>query len=100
MLKLSLGIYFERQSKGHHFEVLTRSQIEAADILTLSKQYVLVTEKLHPASKALRIMAELVVGVAEARPKGFSNLSPHISTLTSTSSIGVKNLGSSGSDGT
>ena len=30
-------------------------------------------------SKALRIMAEQVVGVAEARPKGFSNLRPHIS---------------------
>ena len=77
--------------------MLTR-QIEMADILTLSKQYVAVTVKLHPASKALRIMAELVVGVAEAKPKGFSNLRPHISTLTS---IGVKNFqGSSGPDGT
>ncbi len=45
-------------------------------------------------------MAELVVGVAEARPKGFSNLSPHISTLMSTRSTGVKNLGREGSGGT
>ena len=63
----------------------------------MSKYYVLVTAKFHPASKALHIIAELVVGVAEARPNGFSNLRPHISTLTSTSSIGVKNFGSSGS---
>ena len=68
--------------------------------LTLSRANVLVRAKLHPASKARRIMAELVVGVAEARPKGFWNLRPHISTLTSTRSTGVKNLGRAGLSGT
>ena len=64
---------------------------------TLSREKVLVTAKLHPASNARRIIAELVVGVAEARPNGFSNLRPHISTLMSTRSTGVKNFGSWGS---
>ena len=63
---------------------------------TLSREKVLVTAKDHPASNALRIMAELVVGVAEASPKGFSNLSPAISTLMSTRSTGVKKFGSLG----
>ena len=45
-------------------------------------------------------MAALVAGVAEARPKGFLNLSPHISTETSTRSTGVKKLGSWGVSGT
>ena len=45
-------------------------------------------------------MAALVAGVAEARPKGFLNLSPHISTETSTRSTGVKKLGSWGASGT
>ena len=53
-----------------------------------------MTAKLHPASKDLLIIAELVVGVAEARPNGFSNFSPHTSMLRSTRSTGVKNLGS------
>ena len=56
---------------------------------TLSREKVLVTAKLHPASNARRIMAELVVGVADARPNGFSNLRPHISMLMSTKSTGV-----------
>ena len=60
---------------------------------------VLVTAKLHPASNARLIMADEVVGVAEASPKGFSNLSPATSTKTSTWSTGVKNLGSWGSGG-
>ena len=49
----------------------------------------MVTAKLHPASNALLIMAELVVGVAEARPNGFSNRRPTISMLRSTRSTGV-----------
>ena len=44
---------------------------------TLSREYVLVTAKLHLSSNALLIMALLVQGVAEARPNGFSNLRPH-----------------------
>ena len=67
--------------------------------LTLSRENVLVTAKLHPASNARRIIAELVVGVAEAKPNGFSNLSPHISTLMSTKSMGVKNFGNWGTSG-
>lgn len=39
--------------------------------------------------KALRIIDELVVGVALARPKGFANFNPAISTLMSTRSMGV-----------
>ena len=57
--------------------------------LTLSKLNVLVTAKLHPASNALLIMAELVVGVAEARPNGFSKWRPAVSTLMFTRSTGV-----------
>ena len=64
--------------------------------VTLSRAKVLVTAKDHPASKALRIMAALVVGVAEARPNGFLNLSPHISTDTSTLSMGVQKSGREG----
>ena len=45
-------------------------------------------------------MALVVVGGALANPNGFGNLSPQISTLTSTLSIAVKNLGSCGSAGT
>jgi hypothetical protein len=45
-------------------------------------------------------MALVVVGGAEARPNGFSNLRPHISTVRSTWSMGVKNLGSWTSAGT
>lgn len=48
-----------------------------------------MTAKPHPASKALRIIEELVAGVALAMPKGFGNFSPAISTLMSTKSIGV-----------
>lgn len=69
-------------------------------VLTLSRVKVLVTAKLQPASKALRIMAALVVGVAEARPKGFSNFNPATSTLRSTRSTGEKKFGRHGSGGT
>jgi len=55
----------------------------------LSRENVLVTAKPHPASKALRIIEELVAGVALAMPKGFGNFSPAINTLMSTKSIGV-----------
>ena len=74
----------------HHNRVYKNS------LLTLSREKVLVTANAHPASNALLIMAELVVGVAEASPKGFSNLSPTISTLMSTRSTGVKKFGSLG----
>lgn len=63
---------------------------------TLSKEKVFVTAKAQPASKARRIIALLVQGGAEARPKGFSNLMPHMSTLKSTSSMTVWNLGNCG----
>ena len=69
-------------------------------VYTLSKTKVFVTAKLHPASKALRIIGELVVGVAEASPNGFSNFNPAHSTLMSTRSMGVKKFGSCGSGGT
>ena len=42
------------------------------DNLTLSKLNVLVSANDHPASKPRLIIAELVVGVAEASPNGFS----------------------------
>ena len=44
-------------------------------------------------------MAELVVGVAEARPKGFSSLMPQRSMLMSTWSTAVKKVGRRGSEG-
>ena len=68
-------------------------------VLTLSRPNVFVTANAQPASKALRIIAELVVGVAEASPKGFSNFNPTNSMLMSTVSTGVKNFGSWGSGG-
>jgi hypothetical protein len=59
-----------------------------------------VTANDQPASNARLIIAAEVVGVALARPKGFSNFKPAISTLISTLSIGVKNLGRHGCLGT
>lgn len=56
---------------------------------TLSSENVFVTAKPHPASKARLIIELDVVGGAEANPNGFMNFIPHISTLISTSSIGV-----------
>lgn len=55
-----------------------------------------MTANPHPCSKALRIIAVLVAGGAEAKPNGFSNLIPHISTERSTSSISVWKSGSFG----
>lgn len=55
--------------------------------LTLLRLNVFVTAKPHPASNARRIMELAVVGGAEARPKGFSNLTPQISIDRSTSSM-------------
>lgn len=55
---------------------------------TLSREKVLVRAKPQPCSKALRIIAALVVGGALARPNGFRNLIPHTSTLMSTVSMG------------
>lgn len=66
-------------------------------IHTLSKEKVFVTANAQPASKALRIIALEVDGGADANPKGLINFIPHISTLISTLSIGVKNFGSWGS---
>lgn len=63
---------------------------------TLSKQNVFVTIKPHPCSKHLLIIGKLVTGGAEAKPKGFSNLTPQISTDMSTSSMSVWNRGSWG----
>lgn len=51
---------------------------------TLSSPNVLVKAKPHPCSKALLIIAVLVVGGAEARPNGLGNFIPHTSTLMST----------------
>ncbi|TNN60410.1 hypothetical protein EYF80_029399 [Liparis tanakae] len=50
---------------------------------------VLVKAKPHPCSKALLIMAVLVVGGADARPNGLGNLIPHTSTLMSTWSMAL-----------
>jgi hypothetical protein len=69
-------------------------------IHTLSKENVFVTANAQPASKALRIIALEVLGGADASPNGLMNFIPHISTLISTSSIGVQNFGSWGSSGT
>lgn len=63
---------------------------------TLSRPKVLVRAKPQPCSKALRIMAALVVGGALASPNGLGNLIPHISTLMSTVSIAQRNRGSLG----
>jgi len=65
----------------------------------LFKLKVLVKANDHPASKPRRIIAELVVGVAEASPNGLSKCSPAISTLRSTRSTGVQNGGRRGSAG-
>lgn len=69
-------------------------------IHTLSKENVFVTANAQPASKALRIIALEVDGGADANPNGLINFIPHISTLISTLSIGVKNFGSWGSSET
>jgi len=66
----------------------------------LSKEKVFVIAKAQPASKARRIIALEVQGGAEARPKGFSNFIPHISTLRSTLSTAVWNFGNCGISGT
>lgn len=58
-------------------------------VCTLSSANVLVRAKPHPCSKALLIMAVLVVGGAEARPNGLGNLILQTSTLMSTSSIAL-----------
>lgn len=63
---------------------------------TLSRPKVLVRAKPQPCSKALRIMAALVVGGALASPNGLGNLIPHISTLMSTVSMAQWNKGSLG----
>lgn len=64
--------------------------------MSLSKANVLVTAKPQPCSNERRIMADAVVGGADARPYGFSNLMPHSSTDMSTSSIAEWNRGSAG----
>lgn len=56
---------------------------------TLLRENVFVTAKAQPASKALLIIAEAVVGGADAKPKGFSNLMLQTVTERSTSSISV-----------
>lgn len=63
---------------------------------TLSRPKVLVRANPQPCSKALRIMAALVVGGALASPNGLGNLIPHISTLMSTVSMAQWNKGSLG----
>lgn len=66
--------------EGFHFVCL---------YVTLSNPKVLVKAKPHPCSKALLIIAVLVVGGAEARPNGFGNFIPQTSTLMSTWSIAL-----------
>jgi hypothetical protein len=63
---------------------------------SLSNPNVLVTANAHPAWNARRIIAALVVGGAEANPKGFKKCNPHIRTDRSTSSMAVRNPGNSG----
>jgi len=65
-------------------------------VYTLSRPKVLVRANPQPCSKALRIMAALVVGGALASPNGLGNLIPHISTLMSTVSMVQWNRGSLG----
>ena len=79
-----------------------QKHFQLSDIIphTLSKAKVLVTTKPQPSLNALRIIGAEVVGVALARPHGLGNLSPQISTLVSTRSMGVKNIGSFGVSGT
>lgn len=67
---------------------------------TLSSPNVFVTANPHPCSKALLIIAALVVGGAEARPNGFGNFIPQTSMLVSTWSIALKNNGSFGTEST
>ena len=67
---------------------------------TLSRAKVFVNANPHPASNALLIIADVVVGGALARPKGFSKRTPTTSTLRSTASIGVQYCGSWGVTGT
>lgn len=57
--------------------------------VTLFKPNVLVTTKPQPCSKLRLIIAVDVTGGADARPNGFSNLIPQISTDKSTLSISV-----------
>lgn len=61
-------------------------KIEGLRYFTLSSPKVLVSTNPHPCSKALRHIAPVVVGGAEASPKGFSNFSPQTSTEMSTCS--------------
>lgn len=64
--------------------------------MSLSSANVLVTAKPQPCSNERRIMAEAVVGGADASPYGFSNLMPHSSTEMSTSSMAEWKSGSAG----
>lgn len=57
--------------------------------ISLSSANVFVTANPQPCSNARRIMADAVVGGAEANPYGFSNFMPQTSTEMSTSSIGL-----------
>ncbi len=66
--------------------------------MSLSLEKVLVTAKPQPARKARAIMSLEVVGGAEARPKGFGNLTPATVTERSTSSMMVWNLGRRGTE--
>ena len=81
--------YFNQWQKLLKSEWLQVNQSHLAESSTLSRANVLVTANPQPASKPRLIIAALVVGGALAKPNGFSNFNPQISTLKSTLSISV-----------
>lgn len=81
--------YFNQRQTLLKSEWLKVNQSHLAESSTLSRANVLVTANPQPASRPRLIIAAVVVGGALAKPNGFSNFSPQISTLKSTLSISV-----------
>ena len=86
---VQIFFYFNQWQKLLKSEWLQVNQSHLAESSTLSRANVLVTANPQPASKPRLIIAALVVGGALAKPNGFSNFNPQISTLKSTLSISV-----------
>lgn len=81
--------YFNQRQTLLKSEWLKVNQSHLAESSTLSRANVLVTANPQPASNPRLIIAAVVVGGALAKPNGFSNFNPQISTLKSTLSISV-----------
>ena len=81
--------YFNQRQTLLKSEWLKVKQSHLAESSTLSRANVLVTANPQPASNPRLIIAAVVVGGALAKPNGFSNFNPQISTLKSTLSISV-----------